>query len=363
MRIASARIPAERLALHLPLFCEQQVAPGRSRHFSHHEILLVSSILSFGRRAALVTCNPARWTKITAPRIAARYPATAEDEPARQLRDDRLEALHDLGRARAPRGIGIEHRRDQLGEARRHPVTQRRRSRRGFGGNGRRGRRCGARRAPAGTGAHPRCSDGALPRDPRRRRAGRSGASLYAALLRSHVSVGADRPARVSRALEVTCDREVDQARWHAHDDVVGLHVEVDVALAVHVREAPATWSASGSELVELEWTAALQQAAAATGPRGARSATCGRGPVERRRRTPGSARGEPGARAPSPPRRVAQRALRVGLVGPQDLGDGQREQLLVPHQEHLVAVAASDRLDHRSARDQLVAFLRPQLA
>lgn len=47
-----------------------------------------------------------------------------------------------------------------------------------------------------------------------------------------------------------------------------------------------------------------------------------------------------------------------AGEMRPQRLGDGECEQLLVPHQEDLVAVAAAERSQHLAPRRDLVALL-----
>jgi hypothetical protein len=61
--------------------------------------------------------------------------------------------------------------------------------------------------------------------------------------------------------------------------------------------------------------------------------------------------------------RLAGQVVERVGIRGDrgaQQLGDHDREALVVPHEQHLVAAAAAERLEHGAARGDLVAL--PQL-
>ena len=80
------------------------------------------------------------------------------------------------------------------------------------------------------------------------------------ALLRGHVGVCADRAAALRGALQRPGDREVDEAGWHAHDDVVGLDVEVDVAGLLHVVERARDVQRERQELLGRKRAAAAEQ-------------------------------------------------------------------------------------------------------
>jgi hypothetical protein len=144
--------------------------------------------------------------------------------------------------------------------------------------------------------------------------------------------------------LEGPGDAEVDQPRRHSHDDVVGLHVEMDEARSGHVLKRAGEVQGERQCLLERQGAAALDQP-----PQ--------RGPLEVLDQQVRALAGQDRVKAANQDRmgearqhlcllgELAQGLLVLGLVGTKQLGDRERVKALVPDQVDLVAVAAAKAL------------------
>ena len=179
------------------------------------------------------------------------------------------------------------------------------------------------------------------------------------ALLGRHVRVGADLARDARGAVERAGDAEVDQPRRHAHDDVVGLDVEVDPAGVRHVLDRRRDVQCERNELLDRQRPAAADERAQRRALEvldqhvGMRSGKHRVVPADEH------GMGERLERLGLLAQR-AQLALVLGPVGTEHLRDHEREVVLVPDQEDLVRAAAAEVLEDRAPRGDDVTLGEP---
>jgi hypothetical protein len=187
-------------------------------------------------------------------------------------------------------------------------------------------------------------------------RADRFREALRVALLGRHVGVGPQGPADPAHPLDAASDAEVDQAGWDAHDDVVGLDVQVDDLLAGQVVKGARDAQGEGQELLERQGAASLDQPP----QRGALEVlkqevwvlAIEHGIEGAHDHGVGESLQDGGLRSQLP-----ERVSVVDLVRSQELGHADRMQPLVPDQVDLVQTPAPDRFQHGPARRDLGAL------